>query len=107
LPNDIWGCGGRGRLPFIHKNFFCDLTDNDLPGTICFALIDCDLQQSIYEALQWVYPRLRPGAVVLIHDYELLPYFPGVKISCDAYLADKPERIKKVFSFGRFVKGEK
>jgi O-methyltransferase len=87
-------------LPEIHAGWFHDTLPQQLPERICFAHLDCDLYESTREALAAVYPRLVPGAVVILDDYcepALFPHrniFPGVKCACDEFLADKPERIE-------------
>ena len=37
-----------------------------------FALVDLDQYQSTFDALKWVWPRVRPGGVIVCDDY-----FPG------------------------------
>lgn len=78
-------------LPFmIHKGWFKDIPDFNLPEKISFAFFDSDFYSSIMDSWEKVYPRLSPGAVVCVHDYawEVLP---GVKLACDDFLKDKPE----------------
>lgn len=62
-------------LPTIHKAWFEDLADTDLPSVIAFAFLDGDFYNSILSALKLVWPRLSQDGVVLIHDYsrEALP----------------------------------
>lgn len=62
-------------VPRIHKGWFEQLTDQDMPQTIAFAFLDGDFYTSIASSLEVVTPRLQPGAVILIDDYanEALP----------------------------------
>lgn len=86
------------RLPIIHAGWFAE-TAAEQPGQIAFAHLDGDFYSSILESLQIVYPRLAPGAVVVIDDYcdpQLLDVnniLPGVKKACDEFFADKPEKV--------------
>lgn len=106
-------------LPVIHKGWFEDILPTELPEQISFAHFDGDLYSSVKTSLKYVYPRLSEGAVVVIDDYysqnvhsnvqvllnhnsyskasnrkiKLHDNFPGVKIACDEFLEDKPERM--------------
>jgi O-methyltransferase len=89
------------RPPEIHKGWFDKTLPASLPAAVAFAHLDGDLYSSTLTGLEHVYPRLAPGAVVVLDDYhdpERLPtrwsLFPGVKQACDEFLADKPERVQ-------------
>lgn len=56
--------------PIVHKAWFKDLTQPDLPQKIAFAFLDGDFYESILTSLQLVWPRLSPGGVITIDDYE-------------------------------------
>lgn len=62
-------------LPVIHKAWFEELTVADTPDTISFAFLDGDFYTSIRASLKVVWPKLAPGAVVVVDDYhtEALP----------------------------------
>src|SRR6185369_8845401 len=61
--------------PTIHKGWFNQLTDKDLPDQIAFAFLDGDFYDSIMDSLKLVWPRMAKGGAVLIDDYgrEALP----------------------------------
>lgn len=63
------------RLPAIHKGWFSDLTDDDVPERIAFAFLDGDFYESIKSSLRLVIPRMSPGGTIVIDDYarEALP----------------------------------
>ena len=44
-------------LPAVHKAWFCDLDDNDVPPKIAFAFLDGDFYDSILDSLRLVWPR--------------------------------------------------
>lgn len=53
-----------------------------------FVHCDVDLYESTLGCLEFFYPRLMPGGVLLSHDYSVLA---GVKTAFAEFLADKPE----------------
>lgn len=63
------------KLPMIHKGWFVDLTDADVPDTIAFAFLDGDFYESIKDSLKLVLPRMQKGGSIVIDDYvrEALP----------------------------------
>jgi O-methyltransferase len=92
-------------IPEVHKGWFQDTLPNGLPERIAFAYLDGDFYDSIRVSLQYVYPRLSPGAVCLVDDYcdpQINPKgwnrLPGVKKACDEYLVDKPEKMEFIYS---------
>jgi O-methyltransferase len=92
-------------VPEIHKGWFQDTLPSGLPERISFAYLDGDFYDSILISLQYVYPKLTPGAVCLIDDYcdpQINPKgwnrLPGVKKACDEYLVDKPEKMEFIYS---------
>ncbi|PLS82043.1 hypothetical protein CYG49_00200 [Candidatus Saccharibacteria bacterium] len=57
-------------LPVIHKGWFSDLKESDLPPVIALAFLDGDFYDSIADSLRLVWPKLSRGAVVLVDDYQ-------------------------------------
>ena len=62
-------------MPVIKKGWFSDLTGKDVPETISFAFLDGDYYHSVKDPLKLIWPRLTPGATVVVDDYanEALP----------------------------------
>src|SRR5690606_6598654 len=56
-------------LPHIKKGWFLDLAHDDLPEKIARAFLDGDYYHSISDPLKLIWPRLAPGAVVVVDDY--------------------------------------
>jgi O-methyltransferase len=88
------------REPVVHAGWFADTLPTGLPDQVCFAYLDGDLYDSVRVGLEAVYPRLTPGAIVIVDDYcdstrnpRAFDGFPGPKLACDEFFADKPERI--------------
>lgn len=61
--------------PIIHKGWFNELQDSEVPSSIAFAFLDGDFYDSIGDSLSLVLPRMQPGGVIVIDDYarEALP----------------------------------
>lgn len=71
-------------LPLIHKSWFSDLTESDLPDQIAFAFLDGDYYESILTPLRLIWPRLVQGAVVVIDDY-INEQLPGVHAAVNTW----------------------
>jgi len=102
------------KEPVIHKGWFKDTLPKGLPATLCFAHLDGDFYSSIKESLEYIYPKLSKGAVVVVDDYcdpEILDVsniLPGVKKACDEFFKDKNEKMDVIiageYCHGYFVK---
>ena len=64
-------------LPIICKKWFHEVDHDELPEKICFAFLDGDYYKSIRASLGLVLPRMAPGGVIIIDDYDN-PKLPGV-----------------------------
>lgn len=54
-----------------------------------FVHVDVDLYDSTRSCLEFFYPRMSPGGVILSHDY----LARGVKAAFEEFLADRPEAV--------------
>lgn len=63
------------RPPVIHKGWFGELQDRDVPASIAFAFLDGDFYESIRDSLRLVLPRMQAGGTIIVDDYarEALP----------------------------------
>lgn len=75
--------------PITHKCWFEELTSADVPEQIAFAFLDGDFYTSILSSLKLVWPRLVPGGVVLVDDYQR-PELPGAERAVRDYFQSKP-----------------
>lgn len=72
----------------LHKGMF-PMTGAALQDTMfSFVYLDVDLYKSTKDALEFFYPRLSQGAVLMSHDYVQAP---GVRAAFDEFFRDKPE----------------
>lgn len=53
--------------------------------------IDCDLYEPAKAGLEFFYPRVSPGGLLIIHDYAN-PYWGGIKRAVDEYCRELPEK---------------
>lgn len=79
-------------LPRMHKGWFNELTDAGIPGEIAFAFLDGDYYESVLTPLRLIWPRLVPGARIVVDDYanEALP---GAAKAVDEWLATHPAKL--------------
>jgi O-methyltransferase len=93
------------RLPETHKGRFEQTIPHQLPEKICFAHLDCGTggdqalhRRSLLHCLTHLYPRLAPGGVCVLMDYndgtfpEIPDGLPAVRLAVDEFLRDKPEK---------------
>ena len=73
--------------PAIIKAWFNELTDDDLPAQISFALLDGDFYESIKTSLALTAPRLNVGGIIAVHDYRNSA-LPGSARAVSEFLAE-------------------
>ena len=61
----------------------------------CFVHVDVDLYQPTRDAIEFFYPRLAPGGILLLDDYGFF-ICPGARQAADEFFKDKPEPILEV-----------
>jgi O-methyltransferase len=64
--------------PVIHKGWFNELAEKDVPSEIAFAFLDGDFYDSIISSLRLVWPRMSKGGTIVIDDYKR-ETLPGVE----------------------------
>lgn len=60
--------------------------------SFCMVHLDCDLYLPMKAGLEYFYPRLAPGGILVLHDYSSLNWH-GAEHAIDEFLADKEERL--------------
>lgn len=80
---------GYDNLSF-HQGVFPESARDVPEGRYAFCHFDVDLYEGTLGCLQYFYPRMVPGGVILSHDYGLLA---GVEAAFTEFLADKPENV--------------
>lgn len=72
----------------FHKGLFPDSTTGVPEERYCLANFDVDLYAGTLACLEYFYPRMIPGGIMISHDYDLLA---GVRQAFAEFLSDKPE----------------
>lgn len=96
--------GAGARMPEIHKGYFEQTLPTELPDSICFAHLDVGVgphpdrhKAVMLHCLKSIYPRLAPGGICLLMDYndgsfpDVSDGHPGVRQATQEFLSDKPE----------------
>lgn len=74
----------------IHAGWIPATFDGSEVSSIAFAHVDLDLERSILDACEFIYPRLRPGGVIVFDDYGLT-CCPGARAAVDEFFRHLPE----------------
>ncbi len=74
----------------FHQGLFPDSTHGLEEAEYSFVHLDVDLYGSTLDCLDYFYPRMVPGGILLSHDYSILV---GVEQAFTEFLADKPEAL--------------
>ena len=76
------------QVPIVHKGWFDQLSEQDVPEPIAFAFLDGDFYDSIIDSLRLVWPRLSERGVILIDDYQR-ETLPGVARAVEDFFRGK------------------
>ncbi|MBN2023556.1 MAG: class I SAM-dependent methyltransferase [Pirellulales bacterium] len=74
----------------FHQGLFPQSAQNVSDDRFSFVHFDVDLYESTLSCLEYFYPRMIAGGIMLSHDYSILA---GVKQAFTEFLADKPEEV--------------
>jgi O-methyltransferase len=86
----------------ILKGWIPDRFSEVSDSHFCFVHIDVDLYQPTRDALNFFYPRLVPGGIILGDDYGFSTC-PGARKAFDEFMNDKPESIVDVPTGQAFI----
>ena len=73
----------------IHPGYFPDSAAPVAGETFALVNLDADLYKPTKAGLEFFYPRMSPGGVILVHDYNR--NWPGVQKAVDEFLLTIPE----------------
>jgi hypothetical protein len=74
----------------FHQGLFPDSAQGLESLAFSFVHLDVDLYQSTVSGLEWFYPRLNRGAVLISHDYSDAE---GVRRAFDEFFSKRPESL--------------
>ena len=83
---------------FFYKGLFPDTAGPVVNMKFSFVHLDVDIYQSTLDCLNFFYPRMSKGGIIISHDY---PRSKGVKKAVDEFFADKSEIIIEPFTTGQ------
>lgn len=94
--NDVRKFVGEDTNIIYCPGLFPD-TASMVPADTQFALvhIDCDLYVPTKAALEFFYPRMVDGGLLIIHDHDS-GCWPGVTLAADEFFANTPERLIRI-----------
>jgi O-methyltransferase len=75
-------------LPVIHKGWFGELSESNVPNPIACAFLDGDFYRSIMDSLKHVWPKMSSGGVILVDDYKR-ETLPGVQHALRDFFQNK------------------
>jgi len=81
------------RPPIVHKGWFNQLTERDVPDRIAFAFLDGDFYESIMDSLKLIWPRMGQGGAVLIDDYGR-DALPGSERAVRDFFGGRPPAVR-------------
>lgn len=82
---------GDENTRFIQGRFPESIPPETYDERFCLAHIDCDLYEPAKAGLEFFYPRLTPGGLLIVHDYANA-YWPGIRRAVEEYCREIPER---------------
>jgi len=85
----------RARLagfpsPIFHQGKVPETLKSISGARICFAHIDVDLYQSVFDCCEVLYPQMVPGGIMVFDDYGFQSC-PGARAAVDTWFKTKPE----------------
>jgi Macrocin-O-methyltransferase (TylF) len=82
---------GRTNTRFVEGRFPQSIPSDAYAERYCLVHIDCDLYEPAKAGLEFFYPRLSPGGLLILHDYAN-PSWTGIKRAVDEFCGSVPER---------------
>ncbi len=83
---------GEDRVRYVPGWFPESIPDDLVTASFSVVHLDCDLYAPIRSGMEWFFPRLSPGGIVIVHDYSN-PHWPGVRKAVDEYLTTRSESV--------------
>lgn len=78
-----------------HRGLFPDTAGPCENERFAFVHLDVDLKSSTRDCLEFFYPRMVPGGIILTHDHS---YLAGVRDAFAEFLEGRPERVIELAS---------
>lgn len=88
--------GLAGTVSLV-RGYFQDTLPRHAESRFCFVHLDCVIYESYRQCLQFFYPRMVTGGVILLDEYRDPPW-PGCTQAVDEFIDGKPEKIAEIKS---------
>lgn len=85
----------RVRNVQIRRGFFKDTFPKESVDRFSFVHLDCDAYDAYRECLNFFYPRMSVGGIILLDEYDDPPW-PGCNAAVDEFLASRPECLQSI-----------
>jgi O-methyltransferase len=86
----------------IHKGWIPQCFSEVEHKSFCFVHIDVDLYQPTLDSIEFFYPRMNKGGLILCDDYGFTTC-PGAKKAINEFLQDKKEKMVSLSGGGGFL----
>lgn len=83
---------GDDRVTYIKGHFPDSITSRAAERSFAVVHLDCDLYKPTRAALEFFYPRLSAGGLIIMHDYSNI-YWKGAKQAIDEYMCQITESL--------------
>jgi len=88
--DDVKAYLAKEKNVFLYKGIFPGTSGPVKDKSFSLVNLDVDTYESTKKCLEFFYPRMNAGGVIVSHDYLTAP---GVRKAVDEYFADKPEPV--------------
>ncbi len=78
----------------FYKGYFPDTAKDLKEDKFAFVHLDADLYKPTIDALNYFYPKLSPGGVIIIHDYNHT--WDGIRKALDEFMVTIPESLIEI-----------
>ncbi len=78
----------------FYKGYFPDTAVDLKEGKFAFVHLDADLYKPTIDALKYFYPKLSPGGVIIVHDYNHT--WDGIRQAVDEFILTIPESLIEI-----------
>ncbi|RLC88833.1 MAG: hypothetical protein DRJ03_00930 [Chloroflexi bacterium] len=89
----------------VRKGFIPETFAGLEESKIAFALIDVDIYQSYLDCLEFIYPKVSAGGVIVFDDYNINKC-KGANVAVDQFLKHKPETLIRAGRCWHIIKEE-
>lgn len=79
---------------YFYKGYFPETAKELKEDKFSFVHLDADLYKPTIDALNYFYPKLSPGGVIIIHDYNHT--WDGIRLALDEFMATIPESLIEI-----------